>query len=1058
MLYKTNEYEHHKELAPDDIMSNLLKYGKDYAACIHILEQVKHKVLPILLGSMIDRSIRGDADFVKHAGAFILKGIKLLPSFLSNNLRSGHVYRPSNIYKWHFSEQLHDEHNTCLIHNLQYPIEDDGSDPTNVIIKKVKMISSRRIVEKREKKKGYSINETQLDSPYKESDIENLLNRTSPLVKIDKKHAMTLDDYIKYFDFCIENFPALDDLSNKTIITAPTIFHMIIENCTKNPQYMSKLPSMLNGNLFHVLSSKVTSYVKNDDFKTAYVPVEGHRVSLIPRFVSTIKRHISHVVRNSDALKLPRDSIHFICPLNIKEMKNAGETMALSQFVTVAPVVPLEELVVMLDELHQDDAPLKVCIEGYLSKFRLTKQNVIRLKQRFILGTMMYKEEYLVIYNQGRVPVKYSPRYNMCVGVYEAFHTYKDAFDDYVESAKFGAFALNFHRSLMHMPPAKSTVSINNMKGACCTLRTRTDMFAFIYSIGFTNSAIMTMPKYNEDWQCADSGRSSHSNNIECVSFHDPSKFMLINTSKIGSYIEYAEKGRVTEDQMPESVKAFFTKLEHQKSANRPLINADTPPNILGVETYEENGHCYRDLIKTPEKFTNWETTMINYLGGNYIKPSNKLTDLQKEDPLLGIDFEKRDDNRIQLYTALSNIHCDTVEDGIVLDSTFCENSPLKIISITLSLRVFEYNNTQSKQFKKNTNPKPNGKYVYFPVNKKIKDDILFGVLIADSRVVLQKRRSVTVTQSFIKNTYRYLITMNDPSSTAKTIDSFLHKEKDSEKMSIIIHYHYCKPLGVGIKLSNLHGQKDVVSSVKDLSVYKTYQADGTVIETPYKFYQKDGTIVHPQVLFSHQSLVGRMTSSQTINMMNSPKLAVSEYGEVVAPLTYYVHQIESDTKCKSMFPKNDLMTSENGFTVNGLVATMNIMSQQYPLNDTVSESPFLIELMKLRQLTIDLCPSLKENYTEGISNTIQSTVSSNEDDDRENTMSSDSDSEAGSDSDSDSVSMLSTKSSSEDSAEYTDDEDNNSCGDDNDDESLEKLDDDAGCSYTPVVKKRRRL
>lgn len=185
------------------------------------------------------------------------------------------------------------------------------------------------------------------------------------------------------------------------------------------------------------------------------------------------------------------------------------------------------------------------------------------------------------------------------------------------------------------------------------------------------------------------------------------------------------------------------------------------------------------------------------------------------------------------------------------------------------------------------------------------------------------------------------MITMNDPLNKPKVIDSFFQK---NQKSMISIHYHYTNRLGVGTKLSNLHGQKGIVSAVKDLS--------------RHKFWTRDGKLVHPQLLFSKQSLVGRTTSSQTLSMLNSPDLAIGENGEVAAPLSFFVHQIEAYAKCKQMLPKNDLMTAENGFTANGLIASMNLMSKQYPLNETVKENSFVLDLLKLGHVHVSINPS----------------------------------------------------------------------------------------------------
>lgn len=744
-----NEYimENGQRVDSEDVIRLLLMYNKSYAACVHLKYSndevlVKHQQLPIMIGSDIDLFLRPNMNVVHQAGAFILSGcIKILPAFITNNLRSGHVYRlkDKDVYKWYINvdvEAKEDREAHTLVHLVQFSPEG------------ITMTSTKRTNEKRNGVRGYSIKEEVINNFQEAESIFEEINKLSPINKMtDGDHCISPQDYIDFFECSIINYPALDDLCNKTIITPTSIFETAIKKWSTLPQNSSKLGTLVSGNLFYTLSSKSVSYIKNDEFKTAYLAVEGHRVSMIDKLVSIVKRHINHGVKNSNALKLPQDSSHFICPLNVKEMKNAGETMALAQFVMVAPTVSLARVLEFLQTYASKERSeknhLRVVIEGWMTNFWISPKLQIKMKRQMILVTMVYENRYLIVYNEGHLPVKYSPKYKMFVGVHEAQHTYKNAFDEYTTFADYTSFAMNFHRAPLHMPPAKATVSINNIKGSCSSLSSRSDLHAFVHSIGFTNSALMTTD-IGIGTENVDTGED-----YEYVSFSDPNKFILAVKRYNSDYTKFAEitESRLSSDdnvswaeysKMPDSVRRFFDNLNKQIQENLSKVGGRSellPPYVLGAKTCEERGQCYRDLflnnadehfecitaylddikrysynvlpeikgdetVRLLKRRKNSSSVGSNSGSSNgsvsqLINPNNTV---HTDKDALKMDLDKYSNtNRILLYTALNNLNCDTVEDGIVLDETFHCNSPIKLFSVTLLFRVYAH--TDEKTF-----------------------------------------------------------------------------------------------------------------------------------------------------------------------------------------------------------------------------------------------------------------------------------------------------------------------------------------------------------------------
>ncbi|CAH2087229.1 unnamed protein product [Euphydryas editha] len=122
-------------------------------------------------------------------------------------------------------------------------------------------------------------------------------------------------------------------------------------------------------------------------------------------------------------------------------------------------------------------------------------------------------------------------------------------------------------------------------------------------------------------------------------------------------------------------------------------------------------------------------------------------------------------------------------------------------------------------------------------------------------------------------------------------------------------------------------------------------------------------------VVVSKQSLIGRSTSSQTISLLKNKDLAISENGEILAPISYFIHQIEANARCKKMIPKNDLMTSENGLLSNGLIYTMKCYSSQYKLNQSLKNNKMLIDLIKSNNFNLEIFTEKNEIMMDKLNN-----------------------------------------------------------------------------------------
>ena len=276
------------------------------------------------------------------------------------------------------------------------------------------------------------------------------------------------------------------------------------------------------------------------------------------------------------------------------------------------------------------------------------------------------------------------------------------------------------------------------------------------------------------------------------------------------------------------------------------------------------------------------------------------------------IDIYKKHPPHMVLYTTFGDLNGGTNEDGIILDQGMVENGPLRLVSLTLNVKFTKAskssNKTKKSQFVNKTT-----RTFYWPMNTKTDNILNIGTLKCTEKLNVTKSKNVNIEQVKIGSEYQYYVTYEDTNNYTKTIESY-YLESNS---TLNFHVRYMCPLGIGTKLSNSHGQKNVISKIADLSSNCAFK--------------RDGTMVKPQVLFSISSVVGRTVASQIMTMACNKDVAFTKNGAIVAPMGFNVHNIECGSKCKKTLVKNDIMTAENGFNSNMLSFTSEVLRKQGP-------------------------------------------------------------------------------------------------------------------------------
>jgi len=127
---------------------------------------------------------------------------------------------------------------------------------------------------------------------------------------------------------------------------------------------------------------------------------------------------------------------------------------------------------------------------------------------------------------------------------------------------------------------------------------------------------------------------------------------------------------------------------------------------------------------------------------------------------------------------------------------------------------------------------------------------------------------------------------------------------KTDKTLTVLIRGNF----GVGTKIANSFGQKNVCASVEDLS--------------RFWFITRDGRKVHAQIVFSDVSFIGRVSAGQVRSMLASPDCAIGPNKEVLAPQDIVIHAIHPYTNIKIFDIKGDTLVNVNGFDSRELCST----------------------------------------------------------------------------------------------------------------------------------------
>lgn len=715
--------------------------------------------------------------------------------------------------------------------------------------------------------------------------------------KVYMQFVRNKECYKQYFKEYMQVAPDLDDLANKTLIQPARLFKWGYEQ-TKlrifngGEETMSASNTLANtlrnnvfqGNLYFVLSKKSPTKIQVKH-STVFERVPSSKLGETTISNVSVKRNVNEAVKNSKVLVFPKDGMGFICPLHTKEMRGAGEVINLSLWTIASPIID-NEIIINWINAHIPTGSVRIFINGIMTHTLVKDKTwLINLKKYCSFVGVILLDNFIHIQCDGNLPMKYSIKYGFFVTPYEATHIWPDALHVEGDVDKVRYFTSNIvmrlPNYLLKADPTKLTVSLNNIKGECLELSSQWMADAFFKSSIGTNAALL------------------HSDIV-------PGTIIYSNT----------------EPPLPEPIPI---KIPHEANAGINYLKL-FKVNEFDQHDFELSKKWRSITVDNSEiegatfKYQN-EVTNIKRIIAEWIPASSKWTDTCKE----------RNSNQTIIYCIISDFKGAVCEDALVVDTKLRDFGPRKIVLNPVTVSFTEEINS------KNRNVKFKGTVLYVPYNTLDNNTIHYGVLFSKTKLVVTKSSSIKIEEcTKLSNEYRYCISQDFHGIDAGELKITSEWNESTRELKLVL-LNIIPAFQEGAKIANLHGQKGLISTVTDLSSFRGYT--------------KDGTMVTPGILISEISVIGRLTASQ---------LQVNEYtaftpdGIAIFPLAVNIHSIDSTFSSKIGYSKIDQMTRENGFQANKMPFTDWLLSQNNR-NSIHAHRNLAIELVKTDKVSINV-------------------------------------------------------------------------------------------------------
>jgi hypothetical protein len=835
----------------DIFKTTIIDNRGSYMGCLQyessIRTRITHCSVPIMIGSYIDFCIRGAETVIENRalwGLVILRGqLKIYDNFSTFDALSMHVHQTKN---------------THSINWFTY-IGDDG----------LALNYNRRIITAIFKQQTY-YNTTNPDIWI------DCLQRSNPFHTI-----VYADDYLTMFDTILRQEYSMNDLKIRQILNGPKIMRKyIVSDLNRRKKQTSGNQKMAvafeSGSLFQVLSKK--NAFSNDEWHKNYPQnydstMHDGRSNKTAHFLPTISRASNAAIRNSNALTFPTDAVYYFCMLNTKDLKSAGEQNVLADYVIMSEDTDQMSLFHHLQTLNTNTGDI-LTINGYLINCRCvwTLQHLIDVKRKFPHVTTQYNLPYIRFSTRDCIPIKYNQEHNVFFSPAETTH-FRIVYPER-DLLSITAKELQWH-SLCKTPPAKSTVSINNIKGSIAKVTSQLHKQLMQNSLGITCYMNMTQTTIESLIEYA---VISHNN--------DTSDFFRC-------YREMAHEFKIPID-------------EDECRVRLSDIDETTPQVALDAlrVMYPEQKllNAMVNLQHMVTTTTNSSTTVTN---PDNLRLQHRANLQEYTNLIYGLEhFRTPNIWNLKLRAAFGNPYGGCIEDGVVIDT-----------SILPHIAPIHYNACFTIEFTFKTIKQPNDS-VFVPIDERhgnIGGETLIGCLISEHPTFAKRSKHSKVIQCRLGDQYYYLIHFM-PKKTKMYDNLEVRHIRTNNIITIIIKGENKVFFGVGSKIANSFGQKNIVSMATNELRDKCWGITRT------------GKKVHAQIIYSDVSLISRLLSGQIYDMFLSDELALGPDNTIIAPVNLIIHTLHPYTNIKVFDIKVDTLTNINGFDAQNLCSVSNFL------------------------------------------------------------------------------------------------------------------------------------
>lgn len=402
-----------------------------------------------------------DISHVFHGAYFIEGFVKYLPHFITNNLSSLYVCKHKRI-KGEKQVNLVCSVAPNKIETLEYSNEQLTSINTAI-----------------------------------ENDVEHnysmFFDLSNP-ISIDYRLNLNIEEKKKYLNAALCEWPEIDQLSNKIVITGNRLLKKAIEKIvtnTPNANITNTLKNnLIKGNMHHVLSRRMN----NKEYSNVYISLSGSKQYNVPNFLSIIKRgnegsNDNKVNINSRTMQ--PDYRGFICPITIKEMKDAGKDLCLTKGIRFSKKIDDAKMIKLVSMYHSDQGRYIVCLYNRPTIFKIEHQHLLNLKRHFSGQLTFYLQRnsgLLHVRNCDDIPLAYSYKYNIYVSPSDVSCIWPDAFEKNEINSFLSTYGTNLNincQNLHHLSPGKQTVAITNIKNRAGMAETAFDLSTFVTMTDF---------------------------------------------------------------------------------------------------------------------------------------------------------------------------------------------------------------------------------------------------------------------------------------------------------------------------------------------------------------------------------------------------------------------------------------------------------------------------------------------------------------------------------------------------------------------------------------------